>query len=139
MNRLLDAEVFGQHIATEIISKQLKAHLTNDFPAKPLVMSFHGWTGNGKNHVAYLIAKSLYRNGIHSHLYHHFMATVHFPHQDQAAKYQDQIRNWVRGNVSLCARSLFVFDEVDKMPNGVLDGIRAFLDYIEAVDKVDYR
>ena len=67
------------------------------------------------------------------------MATVHFPHQDQAAKYQDQIRNWVRGNVSLCARSLFVFDEVDKMPNGVLDGIRAFLDYIEAVDKVDYR
>lgn len=53
--------------------------------------------------------------------------------------YQDQIRSWVSGNVSLCPQSLFVFDEVDKMPSGVLDGIRAFLDYIEVVDKVDYR
>jgi len=135
----LKDEVFGQHIATNMISKQLKAHLTNEHPSKPLVLSFHGWTGNGKNHVTYLIAKSLFREGIHSRFYHHFMATVHFPHQDQAAEYQDQVRSWVRGNVSQCAHSLFVFDEVDKMPKGVLDGIRAYLDYIEKVDNVDYR
>lgn len=139
LNRVLNGEVFGQHIATNIISKQLKAHLTNKFPSKPLVMSFHGWTGNGKNHVTYLIAKSLFRNGIQSQFYHHFMATVHFPHQDQAARYQDQLRSWIRGNVTQCAHSLFVFDEVDKMPEGVLDGIRAYLDYIEKVDRVDYR
>ena len=135
----MNDEVFGQHIATDIISKQLKVHLTNEQPYKPLVLSFHGWTGNGKNHVTYIIAKSLFRNGIRSRFYHHFMATVHFPHQDQAAEYQDQLRSWVRGNVSECARSLFVFDEVDKMPKGVLDAIHAYLDYIERVDNVDYR
>ncbi len=45
----------------------------------------------------------------------------------------------MKGNVSHCPHSLFVFDEVDKMPPGVLDGIRAYLDYIDIVDGVDYR
>jgi len=139
LNRLLNNEVFGQHIATDIVSKQIKAHLGHKFPAKPLVLSFHGWTGNGKNHVAYIIAKSLYHNGIQSKFYHHFMATAHFPHASQTARYQDELRNWVKGNVSECAHSLFVFDEVDKMPEGVLDGIRAYLDYVETVDRVDFR
>ena len=78
---LLDQDVFGQHIANEIVSKQIEAHIINPFPSKPLVMSFHGWTGNGKNHVAYLIARSIYRKELQSKFYHHFMATAHFPHQ----------------------------------------------------------
>ncbi len=78
---LLNEDFFGQHIATDIVSRQIEAHLSNVNPSKPLVMSFHGWTGNGKNHMAYLIAKSLYRSEVNSPFYHHFMATVHFPHQ----------------------------------------------------------
>ena len=131
--------MFGQHIAIPVIIKQIDAHVSNPNPSKPLVMSFHGWTGNGKNYVSYLIAKSLYREGSDSRFYHHFMATVHFPYENQAPLYQDQIRTWVKGNVTSCPRSLFIFDEVDKMPKGVLDGIRAYLDYIEKVDNVDYR
>ena len=84
--------------------------------------------------MAYLIARSLYRSEQKSPFFHHFMATVHFPHAEQAALYQDRIRSWVKGNVTACSRSLFVFDEVDKMPAGVLDGIRAYLDYIDSVD-----
>lgn len=80
LKRLLKEEVFGQHIATELIARQVEAHLTNPSPSKPLVMSFHGWTGNGKNHVAYLIAKSLYKSEVKSPFYHHFMSTAHFPH-----------------------------------------------------------
>lgn len=62
------------------------------------------------------------------------MATVHFPHVDQSPVYQDRIRSWVKGNVTACPKSLFVFDEVDKMPPGVLDGIRAYLDHFDNVD-----
>lgn len=80
LKRLLKEEVFGQHIATKLIARQIEAHLTNPSPSKPLVMSFHGWTGNGKNHVAYLIAKSLYKSEVKSPFYHHFMSTAHFPH-----------------------------------------------------------
>lgn len=45
----------------------------------------------------------------------------------------------MKGNVSLCPRQLFVFDEVDKMPSGVLDGIKNIIDYNSHVEKVDYR
>ena len=74
MELLLKEEVFGQHIAADVVYRQVKAHITNPSPSKPLVLSFHGWTGNGKNHMAYLIARSLYRNEIRSTHYHHFMA-----------------------------------------------------------------
>ena len=81
LQQMLRDELFGQHIAMDIVARQIEAHLSNVNPSKPLVMSFHGWTGNGKNHVAYLIAKSLYKSEVNSPFYHHFMATVHFPHQ----------------------------------------------------------
>lgn len=32
-----------------------------------------------------------------------------------------------------------MFDEIDKMPVGVMDGIKPYLDYIEKVDHVDFR
>lgn len=46
---------------------------------------------------------------------------------------------WVRGNVSACARSIFIFDEMDKMHAGLIDSIKPFLDYYEQLDGVSYR
>jgi hypothetical protein len=41
--------------------------------------------------------------------------------------------------VSQCEKSLFVFDEVDKMPQGVLDAVKPYLDYHEQIDGTDFR
>lgn len=41
--------------------------------------------------------------------------------------------------MSQCERSLFVFDEVDKMPQGVLDVVKPFIDYHEEIGGVDFR
>lgn len=41
--------------------------------------------------------------------------------------------------MSNCPRQLFVFDEVDKMPPGILNGIKPILDYNRNIDKTDYR
>ena len=38
-----------------------------------------------------------------------------------------------------CKHNVFIFDEVDKMPPGVLDIVKPFLDYYEHIDGVDYR
>lgn len=38
-----------------------------------------------------------------------------------------------------CDRSLFIFDEVDKMPENVLNAIKPFIDYYDSVENVDYR
>ena len=46
----LEDNFFGQHIAQNIILSQLSRRWTANYIGyqKPLVMSFHGWTGSGK-------------------------------------------------------------------------------------------
>lgn len=53
--------------------------------------------------------------------------------------FQEQLQNWIRGNVSACPQSIFIFDEMDKMHPGLIDAIKPFLDYYEQVDGVSYR
>ena len=53
--------------------------------------------------------------------------------------FQAQLQRWVRGNVTLCPTSLFIIDEVDKLPAGVLDGIGPYMDHHERVDGLDFR
>jgi hypothetical protein len=48
-------------------------------------------------------------------------------------------QDWIKGNVSECGQSVFIFDEIDKMPVGVIDGLRSFMDFHEVVGGVDFR
>lgn len=45
---------------------------------------------------------------------------------------------WLKGNITKCPKQLFIFDEVDKMPANVLNGIKPMIDYRDVVDGVDY-
>ena len=42
-------------------------------------------------------------------------------------------------SVSQCSRSLFIFDEMDKMPIGLIDVLKPYLDHYPDVGKVDFR
>lgn len=53
--------------------------------------------------------------------------------------YQTQLQQWIKGNVSECATSMFIFDEMDKMHPGLIDGIKPYLDYYDKLDGVSYR
>lgn len=52
---------------------------------------------------------------------------------------QSQLQQWIRGNVTSCAHSMFIFDEMDKMHPGLIDSIKPYLDYYEKLDGVSYR
>lgn len=45
----------------------------------------------------------------------------------------------IRDGVQQCAYSMFVFDEVHKMPPGLLDALVPFLGHTESISGVDYR
>jgi len=139
LEQLLVDNLVGQHIAQDMILRAVRGHQRNKSPSKPLVLSFHGWTGSGKNFVSQFIADSFYRLGQGSQFVHLFIATLHFSDSRQAGTYKDQLRSWISGNVSACHHNIFVFDEVDKMPPGVLDSVKPFLDHYENIDGVDYR
>uniref|UniRef100_UPI00398F7862 torsin-1A-like isoform X2 n=1 Tax=Pristiophorus japonicus TaxID=55135 RepID=UPI00398F7862 len=132
-------KLFGQHIANEVILKAIKGSLSTPVPKKPLTMSLHGNSGTGKNFASQLIAKNLYKNGMESQHIHMFVSTLHFPHLQLIDQYQNELRAWIRGNVTKCPRSMFIFDEMDKMHPGLINAIKPFLEYTNDVDKVDYR
>ncbi|XP_022624984.1 torsin-1A-like [Seriola dumerili] len=136
----LDNKLFGQHVASRIILKAVDGFMSNDNPKKPLVLSLHGSTGTGKNFASQLIAENIYKEGIKSRFFHVFSATHHFPHPKQHLHtYKHQLKQLLRESVTDCERSMFIFDEVDKMDPELIDSIKSYLDYYDKLDGVSYR
>ena len=135
----LRSRVFGQHLVTETVLKSVVGHLNNKSPNKALALSFNGWTGSGKNFVSKIIAEHIFKKGMDSSFVHLRIATHHFPHKSKVDVYKDQLRTLVANSVSKCSRSLFIFDEMDKMPPGLIDVLKPYLDHYPDVEKIDYR
>ncbi|XP_029468789.1 torsin-1A-like [Rhinatrema bivittatum] len=135
----LQNKLFGQHLVKEVILRAMTRFMSNQNPKKPLTLSLHGWSGTGKNFISKIISENIYKEGLNSKYVHLFVSTIHFQHDNQLSLYKDQLQAWIRGNVSACARSVFIFDEMDKLHPGLIDAIKPFLDYYEQVDGVSYR
>ncbi|KRZ76027.1 Torsin-like protein [Trichinella papuae] len=137
LEKSLNQRLYGQHLVSRTVLPALKAHFSST-TSKALVLSFHGWTGGGKNYVSQFIAESIYKYGMKSTFVRYFIGGYHFPDRKLVDVYKQQLREWIKGNVSTCQYSLFIFDEVDRMPPGVLDAIKPFLEYTQMVDGVDF-
>ncbi|KAM9437990.1 torsin-1B-like isoform 2-T2 [Salvelinus alpinus] len=135
----LDQKLFGQHVASRVLQKAVTGFMNNKTPKKPLVLSLHGWTGTGKNLVSQLIAENIYKEGMASSFVHLFVTSTHFPHSSQLENYKSELQQWIKGNVTNCPRSMFIFDEMDKMHPGLIDCIWPYLEYYENLDRVSYR
>lgn len=139
LENTLRSRLHGQPLVHHTVTGAIKEHLRNPHPRKALVLSFHGWTGAGKNYASTMIADSLYEKGMDSKFVHLYVATKHFPHQDEVPKYKKILHREIEQKVKECGRSLFIFDEIDKMPNGLIDVIKPYLDFHKSLDGVDYR
>ncbi|KAI1302414.1 Torsin-1B [Halotydeus destructor] len=135
----LRRNLYGQPLAKNLLTKAVKSHLLDDEPVKALVLSLHGWTGSGKNHVSQLIAAGIFKLGGKSTFVHHLSGTHLFPESDKITAYKEYLKTYIEKAVRNCPRQLFVLDEVDKMPPGLLDILAPFLDYHPQVNGVDYR
>ncbi|KAM3912065.1 torsin-1A-like [Leptodactylus fuscus] len=131
----LDSKLFGQPLAKEVILKVIQ----NEERIKPLVLSFHGLTGSGKTFVSQILAKHFNPMGENSKYVHRIVATVSFPHANQVEKYKDQLHAWIKGNVSRCEHSIFIFDDIDKMHPELLHSLKPYLDYHDKIQGVSYR
>ncbi|XP_006614774.1 torsin-1A-like [Apis dorsata] len=129
LDEIFNKELYGQEMAQHVIINALRAHLTSNNPSKALVMSFHGPPGTGKTYISQMIAKFLYKKGDQSKFYHFFNGRNDFPLQDKVNEYKDELYKIIINSLQKCERSMFVFDEVDKMPEGVLNVLVPFLDY----------
>lgn len=135
----VDRSLHGQHLAQTTVVRAVRAHLAKQRPSKALVMSFHGWTGTGKNYFSKMIAQAIYQRGMRSNYVHLMVSTLHFSRPEEVNKYKAQIQTWISGNLTECAQSLFIFDEVDKMPPALMDAIVPYIDFHDQVNGLDPR
>ncbi|GBN15064.1 Torsin-1B [Araneus ventricosus] len=135
----LEEYLYGQHLVTWVVTQSLKAHISKAEPSKALVMSFHGWTGSGKNYASKMIASALYSKGSQSEFVHWYIGTRDFPHLSEIEQYRDRLQKEIPEYTKKCGQSLFVFDEMDKMAPGIIDAIKPFIDFYDEIDGVDYR
>ncbi|XP_078127319.1 torsin-1B-like [Sander vitreus] len=50
-----------------------------------------------------------------------------------------KLQQWIKGNVTNCARSMFIFDGMDQMHPCLIDSIKPYLGYHNKLDGVSYR
>uniref|UniRef100_A0A4W4HC16 Torsin n=2 Tax=Electrophorus electricus TaxID=8005 RepID=A0A4W4HC16_ELEEL len=131
--------VYGQHLAQDIVSESVARFLQNENPDRPLVLSFHGASGTGKSMVSTMLGRYLYGTAMGSTYIHQYVPTLHFPLADRVRQYRSELKRWVLGNLTACARSIFIFDEMEKMPPGVIDVLEPFLGPSHVVFQTNYR
>uniref|UniRef100_A0A8D0H9P6 Torsin-3A n=1 Tax=Sphenodon punctatus TaxID=8508 RepID=A0A8D0H9P6_SPHPU len=135
----LSRRLHGQHLAKEVILKAVRGFLVTPQPEKALALSFHGWSGTGKNFVARMLADHLYQDGLKSDCVKVFISLLHFPHTKYVDIYKFQLAKQISETVQLCEQSLFIFDEAEKLHSGLLDAIKPYVDRYDRVNEVDYR
>ncbi|XP_078687019.1 torsin-1A-like [Branchiostoma floridae x Branchiostoma belcheri] len=123
----LNQRLFGQHIAKRVVPQALSGHLAETHGSAPLVMSFLGPSGVGKTFVSRLVSTFLSEScGFRAH---EFIIPHHFPHPEEAQLYREQVRHWVKGNISYSNQQhLFVFDEMEKVYPDLADGLLSLLE-----------
>ncbi|OAD56984.1 Torsin-1B [Eufriesea mexicana] len=129
LDDMFKKELYGQTIAQSVVINALRGHLTSSNPPKALSMSFHGPPGTGKTYISQMIAKFLFKNGDGSKFYHFFNGRNDFPLENKVNDYKEELYKIIIKSLQNCERSMFIFDEVDKMPEGVLNVLVPFLDY----------
>ncbi|PIO67607.1 hypothetical protein TELCIR_10633 [Teladorsagia circumcincta] len=120
LRRDLRELVHGQHLVIDTVENAIRAHWTNDNPKKPLAMSFHGFTGSGKNYVAEIIANNTFKKGMRSNFVHQIVASSEFYDKDKISEYKVQLRARILDAVKKCGRAMIIFDEADKLPEQLL-------------------
>uniref|UniRef100_A0A8C0FH42 Torsin family 3 member A n=1 Tax=Bubo bubo TaxID=30461 RepID=A0A8C0FH42_BUBBB len=135
----LNRQLHGQHLAKEVVVQAVQRFLQSPRPEKALVLSFHGWSGTGKNFVARMVASHLYRDGLKSECVRVFISLLHFPHHKYVDSYKAQLKKQISETVQLCRQSLIIFDEAEKLHFGLLDAIKPFMARYDSKGQVDYQ
>lgn len=131
----LEDNVFGQHIAIKTVIESLEKFEqgVKDGEERHLVLSFHGWTGIGKNFISKFIAEAFY-NAKKTWV----LVPFHFHDKMVVNGGSKWIKTWIEGNITECGVNVMIFDEMDKAEPEHLTSVQAALEtVIEKADNKD--
>ena len=134
----LKQKVFGQHLVQNSVPNLIKGHLSKPSPQKPLVLSFHGWTGTGKTWVSKLIAESLYKEGLDSKFVKFIPIPLWFRDTSKTNEQSEKLHHTIGSTLARCKYSLFILEDVKSMNPRILDQLVPYLNYPPPMDGIDY-
>ncbi|XP_032770839.1 torsin-3A [Rattus rattus] len=124
----LRVRLHGQHLASKLVLEAVKGYLEMPHVGKALALSFHGWSGTGKNFVARMLVDNLYRDGMRSDCVKMFISTFHFPHPKYVDFYKEDLQKQMQETQRRCQQSTFIFDETEKLHPGLLELLEPYLE-----------
>lgn len=71
----------------------------------------------------------MYKAGTNSRFMHRFTGRLDFPLDSKVEEYRAKLSELITASITNCPQSLFIFDEVEKMPEGIFEHIPSLLDY----------
>lgn len=84
-----------------------------------------------------ILANNLYEKGMKSNFVHVYHGTMDFTLNDRLEESKVKLAQEILVELGACPYSLFIFDEVEKMPSGIFDAITSLLDYHGTVRGID--
>ncbi|CAI4227791.1 unnamed protein product [Auanema sp. JU1783] len=134
LNEIFSSALFGQHIAVSTIPTLIQSHMENRQPRKSLVLSLYGSSGVGKTYTAMTIMK-VFNTEMNNVQYFHAATLSRKSLEEQISL----ITSTIEKTTSKCAKSIFIFDELDLLDSKLIDSLFPYLDYQESKDSIDYR
>ena len=134
VNQSLQSKVYGQPIAVDLVSGAIDKYL-NGYHDKPmLVMSLHGWTGVGKNHITNIISSHFRTKTVKR-----FIIPLHYPHRNEESQYTEKVVMDTVNSLKPCAVNMIVFDEIDKAGPTLIEGISKAIQEVTGAVKEDMK
>lgn len=130
----LNTQVYGQHLVVGTIPPRIEKYLSDPEASNPLVLSFYGWTGVGKNFVSGLIADHIRSSSVTK-----IIVPLMFPHTGHQDIYAQQLRHVIVNNIQDCAVNLFIIDEIDKATWDIQQELRRVIEEISEMHLQDRR
>ncbi|KAJ8414120.1 hypothetical protein AAFF_G00067180 [Aldrovandia affinis] len=142
LERTLRQEVFGQQEATAELLEHLRDYLSTYVHNKPLAVSLNGPCGVGKSHLGRILARH-FRSVVGEQLVVQYFVLHHCPQVEDAGRCARDLVSHVAAVVGKAEAEekipVLIFDEVEFMPDHLLDALRGLLqpqqanEYLNAV------
>ncbi|MEN2495614.1 MAG: Torsin [Marteilia pararefringens] len=122
-------DIFGQDYALKTIINHIKSRKGSPGNQKALSLLLTGFTGTGKTHTSYTLAKLLFKLGNRSKCFLHIRSNLIFTISSSLEEQEEYLYKLIRDQLKSCPKSLIILDEVDRLPPGLLNSICPFLDF----------
>ena len=138
LEKQFEANLFGQHIASQTLFNLLKRYLDRWNYPKALVLSVHGPTGTGKTFSWKLIIETFYKLGASSSFVHFFKVHELYSLDRDFDIQANRLNNTVRSIINSCQYPILIFEDAHLMNPKLLDVIYPMIEHLPRVDRIYY-